>query len=70
MQRKISVVAFDEDGLDWHPNYLVSQALGLRLDRRLHGDTIVMDGCGYDAGAEIVSNLSRVLGYSLSHRWL
>lgn len=74
MSRTIGVVALVcEDGKvdDRHPNYAVSEVLGLRRHKRLDGVNI--QGCGMDMGYEIAHRLGQELygdGYSLKHRWL
>lgn len=74
MQRVVSVVLICGKGTGktytLHPNFHVSQALGIRL-KRDGNDGLVMGGCGYDAGYQIVHDLSHVLGYKeLRHEWL
>ena len=73
MQRKVSVVVF-KDGYDLHPNWSVSKAIGIRLDRSGGHDALVMNGCGYDVGYEIVEHLNYALEYkgdnALRQRWL
>lgn len=57
MSRDVSVVVL-RDGSDLHPNWLVSQATGTRLKRGGMRDALTIGGCGFDAGHELVYNLS------------
>lgn len=57
MQREVGVV-IQRDGDFLHPNYAVSQAIGVRLGKR---DGVIMNGCGTDMGFEVVYNLGRAL---------
>lgn len=58
MSREIGVVLMRKDGGTLHPNYLVSEALSIRMGKR---DGIIMGGCGMDMGFELVYCLGRVL---------
>lgn len=63
MSRDVSVVVF-RDGQttnDAHPNYLVAKACGYRLKRGGMHDALVVGGCGFDAGYDIVHSLSHAL---------
>jgi len=59
MSRKVSVVIF-RDGKPLHPNYSVATILGYKLNKGFN-DSLTVNGCGFDAGFEIVYNLGRVL---------
>ena len=65
MQRQLSVIVF-QDGHVFHPNWSVAVLTGARLNRAGARDAIVMNGCGYNQGHEIVSNLSMALGLGLN----
>ncbi len=62
MSRDIRIVVM-KDGCDLHPNYLVSQVIGvpqaMRKGRRQDG--LRMSGCGMDMGFEIVYQLGMAL---------
>jgi hypothetical protein len=75
MQRHISVVAFIDGDAKHpvHPNYLVAQLIGARVKRGGMHDALVRNGCGYDAGHDIVYALALKLygdGEALSHESL
>ena len=60
MRREISVVVF-QNGHAYHPNYAASALTGIRLNRGGYRDALVVSGCGFDAAAEIVGQLSAAL---------
>lgn len=72
MQRQVSVVVF-QNGHAYHPNWSTAVLTGLRLNRAGARDALILGGCGYDVGAEVVGRLSQVLfgDYNaLRHEWL
>lgn len=74
MSRDIRFVAMRDSATALHPNWQIATALGLRLVRTSEGqDGIRLGGCGYDAGASVVSDLGHVLfgdSHALRHEWL
>jgi hypothetical protein len=61
MSRDVSVVLMRPDGGTLHPNYSVAKACGYTLARGGFNDALKVGGCGFDAGFEVVSNLSYAL---------
>ena len=57
MQREIGIVII-KDGVDIHPNYAVSKALGMRQGNR---DGIIVGGCGMDMGFHLIYCLGRAM---------
>lgn len=54
-----------------HPNHLVAEILGRRVNK--DGDGVICHGGGMDMGFELVYSLAQVLygdGYALSREWL
>lgn len=67
MSRTIGVVLLQPDNrggtrplVDLHPNWLVSQAVGLRMSAK-DRDGVVVGGCGMDMGFHLVYSLSASL---------
>lgn len=70
MQRRVRVVILlpatahkggdERQTVTLHPNYSIAKLCGYRLARG-YRDALVVNGCGFDAGHEIVSNLSYAL---------
>lgn len=70
MSREIGFVVF-KNGIDYHPNYAISELLGLRMNK--DGSGVVVRGAGMDMGFHVVSHISYKLygdEKSLKHRWL
>ena len=82
MRREIGVVLIRPNGdgsvHTLHPNWLVAEATGMRVNKA--GDGIIMDGAGMDMGFALVYDLSMTLfcpdkydhdaAYSLKQEWL
>jgi hypothetical protein len=71
MRREVSVVVFLRgDDRPIHPNYHVSQVLGLRRGKT---DGVVLNGCGMDMGFHLVYELAHALyrdADALTQEWL
>lgn len=67
MSRRVRVVVMvpgatpDQGEVPIHPNHAVATAIGAKLVRGGMSDSIRIDGCGFDAGHEVVYSL----GYAL-----
>lgn len=66
MQREISIKTI-EDGNLYHYDYLVAEALGLKLGKH---DGLVVKGCGMDMGFHLVDRINHATGLNLKHRWI
>lgn len=68
MQREISVKLIDNDGRISHLDWLVSQALDMKLGRQ----GVKVRGCGMDMGFHLVYNLIGLCadGRKFRHEWL
>lgn len=66
MSREISVKTI-EDGNLYHYDYLVGEALGLKLGKH---DGLVVKGCGMDMGFHLVDRINSATGLKLKHRWI
>lgn len=67
MSRRVRVVVMlpgvtpDQPPVPIHPNHAVAHAIGAKLVRGGVSDSIRIDGCGFDAGHEVVYSLSHAL---------
>ena len=63
MQREIGIVLLKTTPggrpVDFHPNYSVAEALGLKLSK--NGDAVKVGGCGMDTGFSLVYELGAAL---------
>lgn len=73
MRRIVEVVVFDVSCPDHHIStvwlsYLVAKALGYAYNKKKEG--IIINGCGFDAGFEIVHDLEQLFGRKFKHEKL
>lgn len=61
MQRQVGVVLF-RNGQAYHPNFAVAALTGYRLNRSGARDALIVNGCGFNAGHAIVTDLAHRLG--------